>query len=137
MGDLRNPSDPESRGPEPDNDNETRNRTLSIRFKVEDNNHHEELLEAILWQNRLYLTVTSDQIRNRQGLGFSKEALVELLEMAEERLNCGHMIIGVENNQQVFKNFLFLGFRPLAPGHEFLPPLKNTNNNLVYFVYNI
>ena len=37
------------------------------------------------------------------------------------------------DNKNVIRNFLFLGFQPLAPGHEFHP----SNPNVVCFLYNI
>ena len=37
------------------------------------------------------------------------------------------------DNKNVIRNFLFLGFQPLAPGHEFHP----SNPNVVCFLYTI
>ena len=68
----------------------------------------------------------------------SKEAFVALLEYAEEVLEVSHVIVCIDKTQSAatkmaIRNFLFLGFQPLAPGHEFLP----TNPNLVCFLYTI
>merc|ERR1712038_1169214 len=83
---------------------------------------------GILWQGRLYVNVTMQQLS--EG---SKEAFVELLEYAEERLGCSHVVVCLDRQLKemkvVVRNFLFLGFQPLAPGHEFLPK----NPNLVCF----
>ena len=55
---------------------------------------------------------------------------MSLLEFAEEKLECSHVVMCVkeeeDNNKRAVtvRNFLFLGFQPLAPGHEFLPPTK-------------
>jgi hypothetical protein len=37
------------------------------------------------------------------------------------------------DNKNIIRNFLFLGFQPIAPGHEFLP----SNPNVVCFLYTI
>lgn len=90
--------------------------------------------DAVLWHGRLYVNVSAEQMF--QG---SKDAFVALLEYAEEELKCSHVIICVDKNiegvKAVVRNFLFLGFQPLAPGHELLPPTANPS--LVSFVYTI
>ena len=157
VGELRNPSDPESYGLDAENnhsadsflaanannkggpsDENGRGRveiggggggkSLVKRFKfgVSGGDDAARLppWEAILWQGRLYVNVTMQQLS--EG---SKEAFVELLEYAEERLGCSHVVVCLDRQLKemkvVVRNFLFLGFRPLAPGHEFLP--KNPN----------
>ena len=153
MGELRNPSDPESYGLDAEN-NHSANSFLAAaaaaannddpsdeggsgkisaksfvkRFKfgvsAGDNAAKLPPWEAILWQGRLYVNVTMQQLS--EG---SKEAFVELLEYAEERLGCSHVVVCLDRQLKemkvVVRNFLFLGFQPLAPGHEFLP--KNPN----------
>jgi len=112
--------------------------------------------EAVLWRGRLYVSVTPQTLSNG-----SKEAFVSLLEYAEDVLECSHVIVclgkpsyllmpandnggaacaapsGVDTNDKDIKmairNFMFLGFQPLAPGHEFMP----SNPNLVCFYYTI
>merc|ERR1712115_428376 len=71
--------------------------------------------EAVMWQERLYVSVTSNQLA--EG---SKRAFVSLLEYAEEELEVTHVVP-------------CLGFQPIAPGHEFLP----NNPNVVCFLYTI
>jgi len=150
VGKKRNPSDPASQGLD------LKTATLRIHFNVttspsyitvkkeqeiddeEDDDNHEFKLpgwEAVLWRGRLYVNVSAQQLCDG-----SKEAFVSLLEYAEEILQCQHVIICLDkanSNQKDIKmairNFLFLGFQPLAPGHEFLP----SNPNLVCFVYTI
>ena len=66
----------------------------------------------------------------------SKEAFVSLLEYAEEVLECSDVIVCFQkcqssNTKTAIRNFLFLGFQPLAPGHEYLP----TNPNLVNTIF--
>jgi hypothetical protein len=82
--------------------------------------------DAVLWRGRLYVNVTAQQLSDG-----SKEAFVALLEFAEERLGCTHVVACLDKHLKGLKNFvrnfLFLGFQALTPGHEYLP----TNPNLV------
>lgn len=87
--------------------------------------------EAVLWQNRLYVMVTQNQLADG-----SKRAFVSLLEYAEEELGVDHVVACLDravNNKNVIRNFLFLGFAPISPGHEFFP----ANPNVVCFLYTI
>jgi len=88
--------------------------------------------DAVLWQERLYVSVTSGQLADG-----SKRAFVSLLEYAEEELGVSHVVACLDrhhhDNKNVIRNFLFLGFQPIAPGHEFLP----SNPNVVCFLYSI
>jgi len=112
--------------------------------------------EAILWKGRLYVSVTPKTLSNG-----SKEAFVSLLEYAEDVLECSHVVVCLgkptylpgnamsytdkdvsagnrvdmndKETKMAIRNFMFLGFQPLAPGHEFMP----SNPNLVCFVYTI
>ena len=84
------------------------------------------------FQGRLYVLVDVSQM-NDSG---SKEAFVSLLEYAEEVLECSDVIVCFQkcqssNTKTAIRNFLFLGFQPLAPGHEYLP----TNPNLVNTIF--
>ena len=61
---------------------------------------------------------------------------MSLLEYAEEVLECSDVIVCFQkcqssNTKTAIRNFLFLGFQPLAPGHEYLP----TNPNLVNTIF--
>ncbi len=130
VGESTNPSDLVSQG--------GNSKTLRLRFHVrsglpkaisaayKDNQQHG--WDAIVLKGRLYVLVDVSQM-NDSG---SKEAFVALLEYAEEVLECSHVIVCFEKShsshtKSAIRNFLFLGFHPLAPGHEFLP----TNPNLV------
>lgn len=88
--------------------------------------------DAVLWQDRLYVSVTGSQLA--EG---SKHAFVSLLEYAEEELGVSHVVACIDkahhDNKNVIRNFLFLGFQPLAPGHEYQP----SNPNVVCFLYTI
>ena len=71
----------------------------------------------------------------------SKEAFVSLLEYAEDVLHCEHVIICLDKNstnprdtKMAIRNFLFLGFTPLAPGHEFVPSNPNLVSSFAQFV---
>jgi len=87
---------------------------------------------AVLWQSRLYVSVTGSQLADG-----SKQAFISLLEYAEEELGVTHVIACLDkshhDNKNIIRNFLFLGFQPIAPGHEFLP----SNPNVVCFLYTI
>jgi len=126
-------------------------------IEAEDENGN-TMWEAVLWKGRLYVSVTAKQLS-----GGSKEAFVMLLEYAEDVLGCSHVIVCLgkpnsskgstnmsytyninttnftgnmeyeKESKMAIRNFLFLGFQPLAPGHEFNP----SNPNLVCFVYTI
>jgi ornithine decarboxylase antizyme 1 len=157
VGELRNPSDPANHGlytedtqvnnisddegsctasnpPSP-----TASPTLRLKFKPSaaakgNLNIGLPAWDAVLWRGRLYVSVSAEQLH--EG---SKDAFVSLLEYAEEELKCSHVVVCVDKNiegiKAVIRNFLFLGFQPLAPGHEFHPP--SSNANLVSFVYTI
>jgi len=111
--------------------------------------------DAVLWRQRLYVSVTPAALSNG-----SKEAFVSLLEYAEDVLEVTHVVVcfgrramggmkraGVSSSPAIaatasfaspdeakaIRNFMFLGFQPLAPGHEFMP----SNPNLVCFFYTI
>lgn len=152
MGELRNPSDPANQGlktkPEPqeklDNGKENNNNNGNglnkrLRFRVASQQGTAAACaavdvpswDALLWRGRLYVEVSA-----RALAAGSKEAFVAMLEYAEEELACEHVVVCLEKEKavpSVVRNFLFLGFQPLAPGHEFLPD----NPNLVCFVYDI
>jgi len=137
VGDTRNPSDLVSQGLDPKNSSDS----LRLRFHVRNGlpraisaTQKDHGWEAIVWKGRLYVLVDVSQM-NDSG---SKEAFVSLLEYAEEVLECSDVIVCFQkcqssNTKTAIRNFLFLGFQPLAPGHEYLP----TNPNLVCFLYAI
>lgn len=142
MGEIRNPSDPASYGLDP------KAATLRLKFRVQrtdvspiatgNRDASDGALagwDAVLWRGRLYVSVTANTLCNG-----SKEAFVSLLEYAEDVLECTHVIVCLgktgtavndKETKMAIRNFLFLGFQPLAPGHEFMP----SNPNLVCFVY--
>jgi len=137
VGESRNPSDLVSQGLDPKNSSSA----LRLRFHVRNGlpkaisaTPKDHGWEAVVLKGRLYVIVDVSQM-NDSG---SKEAFVSLLEYAEEVLECSHVIVCFEkcqssNTKTAIRNFLFLGFQPLAPGHEYLP----TNPNLVSFLYTI
>ena len=132
VGESRNPSDLVSQGLDQKSPS-----SLRLRFHVRNGlpraisaTQKEHGWDAIVVKGRLYVLVDVSQM-NDSG---SKEAFVSLLEYAEEVLECSHVIVCFEkcqssNTKTAIRNFLFLGFQPLAPGHEYLP----TNSNLVRF----
>jgi len=143
VGESRNPSDPASYGLDP------KTATLRLNFRVQMANYSAAAAspaspaaslpgwEAVLWRGRLYVSVTPQALTNG-----SKEAFVSLLEYAEDILECSHVVVclgkssapsGDKDIKMAIRNFMFLGFQPLAPGHEFMP----SNPNLVCFYYTI
>lgn len=71
--------------------------------------------ESVLWRGRLYLRLP-DAFPDG-----SREALVALLEFAEESLQCTHVLVCFDKRRPdraiVARTFMFLGFSVLAPGH--------------------
>ena len=86
--------------------------------------------EAVVWQDRLYLAVTGDQLVHG-----SKHAFLSLLECAEDKLKVTSVVACLDkvyqNDKSIIRNFLFLGFQPLDPGNKFHP----SNPNIVCFFY--
>jgi len=115
--------------------------------------------EAVLWKGRLYVSVTAKQLCGGSKeafvmlLEYAEDVLgcshvVVCLGKPNSTKNYNNTInnenINTQNNftanleyekesKMAIRNFLFLGFQPLAPGHEFNP----SNPNLVCFVYTI
>jgi len=90
---------------------------------------------AVLWQERLYVSVTGSQLADG-----SKRAFVSLLEYAEEELGVTHVVACLDklhhDNKNVIRNFLFLGFQPLTPGLiSFYKSLKSILKNISIFFY--
>jgi len=52
----------------------------------------------------------------------SREALVALLEFAQETLDCSHVLVcfnkARDDRARLVRMFMFMGFNVLAPGHE-------------------
>jgi len=143
-GILGYPSDPESDGLESnhttgdtraavpgdlDNDPDT---AVKISFSAAGLGGVRTNWDAVLWQETLYVSVTASQLADG-----SKRAFVSLLEYAEEELGVSNVVACLDklhhDNKNVIRNFLFLGFQPLAPGHEYHP----SNPNVVCFLYSI
>jgi len=136
VGESRNPSDLVSHGL----DLKTTSVRLRFRFRnglpraisaAQKDQPQQQGWDAIVWKGHLYVLVEMAQI-NESG---SKEAFVSLLEYAEEVLEC-NVIVCLEKSKTskaAIRNFLFLGFQPLAPGHEYHPK----NQDLVCLLYNI
>jgi len=136
-----NPSDPVSQGLESstgeaeDDDQQVDNAqdsAVKISFSAAGLGGVRTSWDGVLWQERLYVSVTGSQLADG-----SKRAFVSLLEYAEEELGVSHVVACLDklhhDNKNVIRNFLFLGFQPLSPGHEFQP----SNPNVVCFLYTI
>jgi len=142
-GFIEKPSDPVSDGlesstgdyhqPDPGQDLDTDQDTaVKICFSAAGLGGVKTTWDAVLWQERLYVSVTGSQLA--EG---SKHAFISLLEYAEEELGVSHVVACIDklhhDNKNVIRNFLFLGFQPLTPGHEYHP----SNPNVVCFLYTI
>jgi len=89
--------------------------------------------EALIYGGKLYLQIGD------QGLPEgSKEAMTELLELAEETLKVGDVIITFNKHRtdrlQVTRTFMYLGFESLAPNND-LVPTELGHPDLFYMVY--
>jgi len=119
--------------------------------------------EAVLWRGRLYVSVTPATLSNGSKEAFVSllEYAEDVLECSHVIVCLGkpsylqQPIINTESSnnnlgaapaaassgldtndkdiKMAIRNFMFLGFQPLAPGHEFMP----SNPNLVCFYYTI
>jgi len=117
--------------------------------------------EAVLWRGRLYVSVTPATLSNGSKEAFVSlleyaEDVLECshvivclgkpsylqqpiinTESSNNNLGAAAASSGLDTNDKDIKmairNFMFLGFQPLAPGHEFMP----SNPNLVCFYYTI
>lgn len=69
----------------------------------------------------------------------SREALVALLEAAEEQLKCQHVVLVFASDRQdrgnLVRTFMFLGFAVLSPTSPNIPPQLAAGN--VCMLYNI
>lgn len=69
----------------------------------------------------------------------SKEALIALLEAAEEQLNCEHVVVVFASDRadrpMLVRTFMFLGFEVLSPTSPILPTGLAVGN--VCMLYNI
>lgn len=100
-----------------------------ITFNINENHHW----EALIYGGKLYLQIGD------QGLPEgSKEAMTELLELAEETLKVGDVVITFNKNRndrlQVTRTFMYLGFESLAPNNG-LVPTELVHPDLFYMVY--
>lgn len=146
VGELRNPSDPASQGLKPKQD-QLLKKTKKSQEEEEGNGgdgnaipatnkrlHFSVSLsgarsvsvpswDAVLWRGRLYVEASAGALS-----AGSRRAFVSMLEHAEEELGCDHVVVIVDKENatpDVVRNFLFLGFQALPPGHEFLPDKQN------------
>jgi len=69
----------------------------------------------------------------------SREAFVSLLEAAEEKLNCQHVVVVFTSDRSdrsmLIRTFMFLGFAVLSPTSPIVPPQLAAGN--ICMLYNI
>ena len=62
----------------------------------------------------------------------SREAFVSLLEAAEEKLNCQHVVVVFPSDRSdramLVRTFMFLGFAVLSPTSPIIPPQQAAGN---------
>ncbi|XP_042223926.1 ornithine decarboxylase antizyme 1-like [Homarus americanus] len=101
---------------------------LSFKFQLAEQTT--VLWETVVVGRRLYLSI----VHLPEG---SKEAFVSLLEYAEEVLGCSHVLICFKKDRSdramLIRNFMFLGFVAIPPGH----PMAPANNDHFYMLYEI
>lgn len=91
------------------------------------------LWEAVVYGRKLFLEVPNGVMFNN-----SKESFLEMLEYAERSLHCSHVIICFKKDRSdrvcLIRNFMFLGFFLLPPGHRLVP---TASGSIVYMAYTI
>lgn len=87
---------------------------------------------SVLWKRRLYVQVPDGGMCDG-----SKESFLQLLEFAEDELQCSHVIVCFNKNRRdkvaLVRTFMFLGFSMLAPGHKLAP--ANANEETLCMLY--
>jgi len=142
--------------------NNTMNNKKINNIEAQDENGN-LIWEAVLWKGRLYVSVTAKQLSGGSKEAFimlleyaedvlgcshvivclgkpnlSPKGCANLNYHNNTNLTNGNNL-NITNaefdkeSKMAIRNFLFLGFQPLAPGHEFNP----SNPNLASFVYTI
>lgn len=75
----------------------------------------------------------------------SKHSFMSVLEFAEERLECGQLVLYMrkarEDRQNLIRTFLFLGFQPLSPKSPFVreaaPAIVGEASESLFLMYTI
>jgi len=91
-------------------------KAIGIRFRLRLTESVDEIWDAVLWQERLYINVADNVFPDG-----SKQGFVTMLEYAEEVLKCTHAIVCFKKDRPdravLVRTFMFLGFCALVPGH--------------------
>lgn len=91
------------------------------------------LWQAIMLGRKLFLEAPDGVMT-----GSSKESFVAILEYAESTLQCDQVIICFKKDRpdkaSLIRNFMFLGFVLLPPGHRLVPAASGA---IVYMAYMI
>ncbi|XP_030756339.1 LOW QUALITY PROTEIN: ornithine decarboxylase antizyme [Sitophilus oryzae] len=89
--------------------------------------------DAVLREGVLYVTPPPHLVEG------SKEAFVALLEAAEEKLKCKHVVVVFKADRSdrptLVRTFMFLGFAVLSPNSPLIPPQLAQGN--ICMLYNI
>ncbi|GAB0093810.1 Ornithine decarboxylase antizyme [Sergentomyia squamirostris] len=108
---------------------------ISLKLFVTENTY--SIWDTILDRSRSILYVALPSLLLPAA---SKQSFISLLEFAEEKLKCNSVILCMQKDREdranLVRTFLFLGFQPLAPKSDLIPPQAANDNNL-FMIYNI
>uniref|UniRef100_K1RDR6 Ornithine decarboxylase antizyme n=1 Tax=Magallana gigas TaxID=29159 RepID=K1RDR6_MAGGI len=106
--------------------------TANLSFTVYLSGQHKVTWETILKNRNLYVEVPNGILP--EG---SKESLITLLEYAEEKLCCEHVILcfckSRNDRASLIRTFMFMGFAVACPGDPIVPMVPE----VMYMVYRI
>lgn len=106
--------------------------TTNLSFTVHLAGQHKVTWETILMNRNLYVEVPNGILP--EG---SKESLITLLEYAEEKLCCEHVILcfckSRSDRASLIRTFMFMGFAVACPGDPIIPMVPE----VMYMVYRI
>lgn len=106
--------------------------STNLSFTVHLSGGHKVTWETILTRGNLYVEVPNGILP--EG---SKESLITLLEYAEEKLCCDHVILcfckSRSDRASLIRTFMFMGFAVACPGDPIVPMVPE----VMYMVYKI
>lgn len=106
---------------------ETEDHPVWLKFIFNTLDHGRIALDSILWSGNLYLGAKANLIQK-----ISKEEFVNLLELAEEDLNCDHVILCIPKKEPdrnlIVRTFMYFGFTLLAPNNQLIPADANSDD---------
>ncbi|XP_059610809.1 ornithine decarboxylase antizyme [Phlebotomus argentipes] len=108
---------------------------ISLKLYVTENTY--SIWDTILDRSKSILYVALPSILLPAA---SKQSFISMLDFAEEKLKCNSVILCMQKDREdranLVRTFLFLGFQPLAPKSDLVPPQAADGNN-IFLIYNI